>query len=1215
MTTKRLTPGGVESSPTANNTNLMNTTFPCGPPNHSHALQAGGVRDNFATTVTTQRLTHGEIESSPAANNTSTNMMNTTFLCGPPNHSQASQAGGVRDIFFDSWALCRRGSLYSLPCGGRFPSKSNNANSTIAALPCGLPDHSHALQAGGVRDVIRDTRSEAVGRPPGAGYQVQSYSNEEQEVSRECLHIHTLCASDSVADTAPANRRQKVGPLMAKVLDKLYRGKSDLDDLQSLRRESLTLRCTDVGYYSCVNCRSGFESQELLSLHQTVCLLDSDVFCYCGTTIPMPVHLAPFARGSLTNCANCHRAFSCADALCRHESRCLVGTMVPCRAGTSIAFNAPRENVAVASPGAFRAFRVVKDPLTFGPARTPPLGSRARRRRQKRHRLLLEQVARVAASNRQVLKQLAHEAASFVICASAVESQQHIKGRFGSWMVRRRSGSVSRPAPGSPTMTTQRLAPRGMGVQLTANVTNSTNTTFPCSPPDSSHVVQAGGVREDVKDELIKLELIETAGRLSCGENHGQIVCTEERGGDIEPLVCRRPPPVASLDCVVCAYCHWAESGCSCGVRPKKYFVVCAKCRWAKPGCSCEVRSSYHCMGCKVVLDTSAEIGVAWTQCCMCGARYCAQSCFKLYEHMQICPWNHRGGIRHSIMFGGEVAICGGIFWPVRSVRVSGTESISVHFADGSSCLVDEADYEYRAVRAFACPEFVQHRAVRAVASELEVGTPRLPAPNLGSPVMTMQRLVTPGGVVAVRHSGHSVHFVPHRNNLAGNFVPHDYFYREMVRETRRQARNDVSPPLGAVLRSLLYSYAHVARTSYARYPSRRLMDWKSGYSTRFIMARFALVRRKFPGQLAAVFARSRVGVRRNEDSAFVRRMFVILEPSSAQGFEARTNIFRRWLNAYRALATGLDSNLGLESWLRNFYAIHVPSKVVTAGWFSGFTTRAQRQRIIDILEQQYIFLPQQAALVVFPVSLRSGRFVRGHERLLAEHLCTDLALFASECLKPGVGYGVDKSGSRKHPLVWRIILSCTDLLKCVNFALGDVEGLALGDAEVLATERPVERSERARRVAIGLHAYGGDVETVDLLLGVLSTGLAHSVFIGDDLSKYVKDTLEFLCSLSDVACGTFCLVCGEHARGACEACRLVDYCSRRCQKADWKCGHKQVCAHLRDRVRVTSFDTVLLEKRGYVVATSFRRRVWDTVKYFDAANAPLSEPISVLLD
>ena len=51
MTTKRLTPGGVESSPTANNTNMMNTTFPCGPPNHSHALQAGGVREVISDTL------------------------------------------------------------------------------------------------------------------------------------------------------------------------------------------------------------------------------------------------------------------------------------------------------------------------------------------------------------------------------------------------------------------------------------------------------------------------------------------------------------------------------------------------------------------------------------------------------------------------------------------------------------------------------------------------------------------------------------------------------------------------------------------------------------------------------------------------------------------------------------------------------------------------------------------------------------------------------------------------------------------------------------------------------------------------------------------------------------------------------------------------------------------------------------------------------------
>ena len=224
---------------------------------------------------------------------------------------------------------------------------------------------------------------------------------------------------------------------------------------------------------------------------------------------------------------------------------------------------------------------------------------------------------------------------------------------------------------------------------------------------------------------------------------------------------------------------------------------------------------------------------------------------------------------------------------------------------------------------------------------------------------------------------------------------------------------------------------------------------------------------------------------------------------------------------------------------------------------------------------------------------------VTGHETALVDQLCSDLELFVSECINPGGSYGVEKSGWRKHPLAWRIIKSCLNLAKVVNIALGGREGLA--------SVRPTERRGRARRMAMKLHAYGEDVATVDSLLGVLSSGLAHSVFIGKYLSTAIVDALEFLSSLSDVACGTLCLVCGDLARLVCESCVLVDYCSRRCQKLDWKAGHNLVCGHLRDRVRVSSFDAVRRERKLHV-AKSFRRRVWNTVKYFDAANAFLSE-------
>ena len=37
------------------------------------------------------------------------------------------------------------------------------------------------------------------------------------------------------------------------------------------------------------------------------------------------------------------------------------------------------------------------------------------------------------------------------------------------------------------------------------------------------------------------------------------------------------------------------------------------------------------------------------------------------------------------------------------------------------------------------------------------------------------------------------------------------------------------------------------------------------------------------------------------------------------------------------------------------------------------------------------------------------------------------------------------------------------------------------------------------------------------------------------------------------------CAVCGEEAAKKCP-CKLVMYCSKECQKRDWKAGHKDVC-------------------------------------------------------
>lgn len=43
------------------------------------------------------------------------------------------------------------------------------------------------------------------------------------------------------------------------------------------------------------------------------------------------------------------------------------------------------------------------------------------------------------------------------------------------------------------------------------------------------------------------------------------------------------------------------------------------------------------------------------------------------------------------------------------------------------------------------------------------------------------------------------------------------------------------------------------------------------------------------------------------------------------------------------------------------------------------------------------------------------------------------------------------------------------------------------------------------------------------------------------------------------------CELCGFKAEKMCGGCRRVSYCSRACQVADWKCGHKESCAEKED--------------------------------------------------
>jgi hypothetical protein len=59
------------------------------------------------------------------------------------------------------------------------------------------------------------------------------------------------------------------------------------------------------------------------------------------------------------------------------------------------------------------------------------------------------------------------------------------------------------------------------------------------------------------------------------------------------------------------------------------------------------------------------------------------------------------------------------------------------------------------------------------------------------------------------------------------------------------------------------------------------------------------------------------------------------------------------------------------------------------------------------------------------------------------------------------------------------------------------------------------------------------------------------------------------------------CDYCGsaeesEHKLQACSQCRLVAYCSKACQRAHWKNGHKQACVAVENRKPdYSSFDTL----------------------------------------
>ena len=54
------------------------------------------------------------------------------------------------------------------------------------------------------------------------------------------------------------------------------------------------------------------------------------------------------------------------------------------------------------------------------------------------------------------------------------------------------------------------------------------------------------------------------------------------------------------------------------------------------------------------------------------------------------------------------------------------------------------------------------------------------------------------------------------------------------------------------------------------------------------------------------------------------------------------------------------------------------------------------------------------------------------------------------------------------------------------------------------------------------------------------------------------------------------CVVCDEKAEKKC-ACKLVMYCSKECQKRDWKAGHTRMCVCAARKLDVRKLPDVLL--------------------------------------
>lgn len=59
------------------------------------------------------------------------------------------------------------------------------------------------------------------------------------------------------------------------------------------------------------------------------------------------------------------------------------------------------------------------------------------------------------------------------------------------------------------------------------------------------------------------------------------------------------------------------------------------------------------------------------------------------------------------------------------------------------------------------------------------------------------------------------------------------------------------------------------------------------------------------------------------------------------------------------------------------------------------------------------------------------------------------------------------------------------------------------------------------------------------------------------DLSRLAKPSL----AVKNVVNPQKCAVCGEPGLSRCSRCGQAAYCSRACQKSDWKAGHKTACA------------------------------------------------------